>query len=138
MNRRQRREELRGRKRDNETNRVARASSGVWTGRARSEDPKEEKIPDVPGFTCPPEEKEFQEKVDRNSWHDREEFDSFIAKIKQLSLEDNNDWCWAYNSECKYVDIRIDMRDGGFIVMDRLKRRINLPILEWQYKSVPK
>lgn len=35
-------------------------------------------------------------------------------------------WCWPRNADCKYVDIRIDMRDGHFILLDRHLKRISV------------
>lgn len=34
-------------------------------------------------------------------------------------------WTWQANSRCKYLELRIDMRDGGCIVKDREGDRIN-------------
>lgn len=136
MNRRQRRDLNKKRKQSNAVNYSANMSAS-WTT-AGWKPPKEEPEKMVPGVNCPPTEEEFEKKVNANIWHDREEFDTFIAKIKSLSNENDPDrqWCWAYNSECKYLDIRIDMRDGGFILTNRTNKRINLAQLEWQYESV--
>lgn len=111
----------------------------VWTAfnGPVKEEPKEES---VPGINCPPINEEFTKKIQSNVWHDREEFDSVVNTLKELSDENNEDnhWSWARNTECKYIDIRIDMRDGGFIFMDRTGQRINLDQLKWQYKSLEK
>lgn len=111
-------------------------ASQTWVAgpyRKPKPEPEEKK---VPGVNCRPEDPEFRAKVERNSWHDRTELDEFINTIKTQSVEDSYDWSWAYNHACKYVDIRVDMRDGGFIVMDREGRRIDLATLKWQYKSL--
>jgi len=33
-------------------------------------------------------------------------------------------WSWTENTACKYVELRIDMRDGGCIIRDRNGNRI--------------
>jgi hypothetical protein len=58
-----------------------------------------------------------------------------MAKIIELSNEDSNDWTWAMNSKCKYLNLRIDMRDGGHVIMDREGNRISLEDVEYQYTS---
>lgn len=88
---------------------------------------------------------EYEAKIAANKWHDREEFDAFFATIKRLSeptkwgekgdyAPGSNRWSWARNTSCKYVELRIDMRDGGFVLTNR-EGRISLPMLEWQYRS---
>ena len=34
-------------------------------------------------------------------------------------------WHWCENFECKYIELRIDMRDGGCLIKDRNGNRIN-------------
>lgn len=137
MNRSQRRALAKKRRRENQLNRAANLST-EWRlgGRSYPRPPKE---PQVPGLNCPPVDEEYAARVDRNHWHDRPELQTFIAKILELSgnetLSDSS-WSWARNSACKYVDIRIDMRDGGFILVNRHGQRINLAQLEWQYQSI--
>lgn len=115
---------------------------------------EEDKIPQIPGVNCPPVDLEFQDKVERNSWHEPEEFDEVIATIKQLTKprpwdgnfikplnteeekDEENRWSWAYNHNCKYINLRIDMRDGGFTLSNDEDGRINLERLKWQYKSL--
>lgn len=116
---------------------------------------EEAKIPKIPGVNIPPVDPEFEAKVARNSWHEPEELDEVIATIKQLSKErpwgrplikpigepepedaEENRWSWAYNHNCKYINIRIDMRDGGFTLSNDTDGRINLERLKWQYKSL--
>jgi len=91
------------------------------------------------------ESKEFKEKVSSNTWH--KNFDEVVVFIKQATNEepyesDGNtlkpgcvDWRWARNMECKYISLRIDMRDGGFILCDKSGNRISLDRLKWQYRS---
>jgi hypothetical protein len=61
----------------------------------------------------------------RNKWHDIDFLETIIETIR------NPKWCWAYNWECKYLDVRIDMRDGGCIVKAKGKR-ITPDGLKWQ------
>lgn len=86
---------------------------------------------------------EFQAMLDKNQWHDPSEIDKFVAVIKELSDEkkwteqgekfpDAKYWSWARNHECKYVNLRFDMRDGGFVLRND-DERISLEQLQWQY-----
>lgn len=102
--------------------------------------------PQVPGVNCRPLDPNHDELVKANMWNDRDKFKEWTDTITQLSNEepfeeDGNtlkpgcvNWSWSRNWDCKYVDIRIDMRDGGFIVMDQEGRRISLDQLKWQYQ----
>jgi hypothetical protein len=116
---------------------------------------KKQKEPDqIPGIDCPPEIPAFTEMVKRNSWHDRSEVDKFVEVIKELSKPDKFDgpmfrsldepdpdegkpmpWSWARNWNCKYVELRFDMRDGGFVLRDDKGHRICLEQLMWQWRS---
>jgi len=89
--------------------------------------------------------KDFQEKVSRNVWETN--FDEVIEFIKKASdtkpwMPDGNtlkpgaiSWSWARNHQCKYVGLRIDMRDGGFVILNRDGQRISFEQLKWQYRS---
>lgn len=86
------------------------------------------------GINCPPEFPEFTHKVRHNVWHDRSEFDLFVNTIKELSDDtEGNHWSWSRNWNCKYLNLRIDMRDGGFCLMNDKNKRINVEQLKWQY-----
>lgn len=85
---------------------------------------------------------EFKAMLDGNVWHGRSEIDEFVRAIKELSEEpkwtpdgeyapDSNRWSWAKNHACKYVELRFDMRDGGFVLRCD-KGRISLDQLRWQ------
>lgn len=103
--------------------------------------------PEIPGVTVPPQDETFNTMVEHNRWHDRSELDGVVETVKMLSHEepyeaDGNTlkpgctgWSWARNWDCKYVNIRIDMRDGGFILTNDKGERINLEQLKWQYRS---
>jgi hypothetical protein len=69
-------------------------------------------------------EKEYQAKIEANSWHKPEELQGLVDLIKSLTREGKT-WSWIKNGECKYIDIRIDMRDGGFVLKNREGRRIS-------------
>lgn len=43
-------------------------------------------------------------------------------------------WCWVANSRCKYISIRIDMRDGKYLLMDRDGEEITVDELRHQDK----
>ena len=76
----------------------------------------------------------YEEKIDRNSWEDFV-FDDIIPTVKEvLEKVKNREWTWTRNWDSKYIDIRIDMRDGGAILCNRAGR-ISLDQLKYQYKS---
>jgi len=41
-------------------------------------------------------------------------------------------WCWSRNSRCKYIELRIDMRDGHCQIRDRNGNLIDLVALQRQ------
>ena len=103
---------------------------------------KEQKIP---GLDIPPVPEYHTEMVNKNKWFDIEQLQPWIDTIKTLAVDDPYEadgntlkpgctgWSWSKNLGCKYVDIRIDMRDGGFVVLNREGERICLEQLKWQY-----
>lgn len=107
---------------------------------------KEKPYVPVPGDDYYVETPEVQAKIDSNSWD--ENFDEVVAFIKQAAKETEDkyepygntlkpgciDWSWARNMDCKYVNIRIDMRDGGFVLVNQKGERISLDALKWQYR----
>lgn len=76
--------------------------------------------------------KEFEEMVKANEWHT--DLNETIDTTKSL-LSSWPDWSWYKNQRCKYIDIRIDMRNGGHTIRDRNGERISLDQLKWQYKA---
>lgn len=82
-------------------------------------------------------DKELEERKKQNIWDTNlEEVFNFLKKATSGSYHDHNrEWTLVRNSSCKYIDIRIDMRDGGFILKDREGNRISLEQLMYQYKS---
>lgn len=139
MNRQQKRLLEKKRRKSNmgeSSEKVSFTSDGTqWTLDKYSKPIDEPQEPQIPGVNVRPIFPEFEKQVNCNRWHDREEFNEVIETIKKLSVEDDYSWSWAKNWDCKYVDIRIDMRDGGFVLTDREGKRINLEQLKWQYKS---
>jgi len=76
-------------------------------------------------------------KQKENIWDTNlEEVISFIKKATEGGMFSlNKSWGWIYNSRCKYISLRIDMRDGKFILLDKDDKRISLEQLQYQYKS---
>lgn len=74
----------------------------------------------------------YAERIKENLWD--ENFQEVTDFIKEASAERMEGWQWIKNSRCKYVQLRIDMRDGGFIIQDRHGKRISLDQLKYQYK----
>jgi len=56
------------------------------------------------------EAKTVEQKDYHNVW---DHVDSFI-KVYNLMKKDK--WSWLWNSKCKYIELRIDMRDGSCII----------------------
>lgn len=50
-----------------------------------------------------------------------ENLDDLVASVKS-KLEGK--WSWTGNMRCKYVSIRVDMRDGKAILLDKDGKRI--------------
>jgi hypothetical protein len=57
-----------------------------------------------------------------------------IAVLKRIK-EDK--WVWYKNARCKYIDVRIDMRDGGCLIKDGNGTRINPSDLAHQHGEQP-
>jgi len=70
-----------------------------------------------------------EEKSAMNIWDSVDSFYPIYQKMK------NREWVWFKNMNCKYIDLRIDMRDGGCILHDRSGNRISFEQLAWQYSS---
>ena len=67
-----------------------------------------------------------KEKDDYNIWDHLDDF------LKVYEMSKKGEWHWFKNWECKYVDLRIDMRDGGCLISASGKR-IGPDALAWQY-----
>lgn len=95
--------------------------------------PKKEKEPErIPGKDFYAEAPEYQEKIDNNRW-DRN-FNEVVETIKELVKKDS-EWSWTKNWDCKCVNIRIDMRDGGFVLVDQHGKRVSLDAIKWQWSD---
>ena len=73
----------------------------------------------------------IQEKIATNTW---DSIDDFIAVLSAMR---DGKWNWYANTRCKYVDLRVDMRDGGCIISDREGNRIDAKQLAYQHGDVP-
>ena len=76
---------------------------------------------------------EFKAMVEGNVWH--EDLTETIASLVGL-IKSWPKWSWVNNPRhVKYVTITIDMRDGGFVILDDEKQRISLEQVKWQYSN---
>ena len=64
-----------------------------------------------------------------NLWDQLEDFLVVYNKMKA------KEWVWFKSMDCKYVDLRIDMRDGGCIIKNIDGVRISPEQLAWQYSK---
>ena len=71
----------------------------------------------------------LERKKEANIWDNIEDF------LKVLKMMREKKWSWINNSPCKYVNLRVDMRDGGCIIMNREGERISPQELEYQWKK---
>ena len=62
----------------------------------------------------------------RNKWHS---FDDIVPTLKAARA---GSWQWFLNMDCKYIEVRIDMRDLGCILMNRNRERISPAMLARQ------
>ncbi len=80
-------------------------------------------------------------RIEANVWEGN--FDEVIATIKELTRGDRfdekgewrpdaNKWSWIFNTQCKYIGLRIDMRDGHFVLTNRNGERITVDQLKYQ------
>ena len=72
------------------------------------------------------------------------EFVQYVVNMNWRSLpkdvteaQANAAWSWARNSRCKYIGIRIDMRDGHCMITDRDGKAITWEQLEYQLDQHP-
>ncbi|HRT59261.1 MAG TPA: hypothetical protein P5038_21750 [Candidatus Paceibacterota bacterium] len=61
----------------------------------------------------------LKQKQAANVW---DHVDDALAVIE---LARTGRWVWMENPACKYIELRIDMRDGGCLIKDREGNRIN-------------
>lgn len=72
---------------------------------------------------------DFEAKVENNIWDNN--LDEVIDFIKEATKPDTK-WQWTRNMRCKYIEIRIDMRDGGLVLIDSNGIRISLDMIKNQ------
>ena len=56
--------------------------------------------------------------------------------IEVVEKAKNRKWNWGFNSRCKYINIRIDMRDGHCLLFDRDDNPITLDDLNYQCSTI--
>lgn len=61
-----------------------------------------------------------------NEWHSIQDIDELISIIKQCATCPDFTWSWSRDFSLKYISVKIDMRDGGFLILDREGTRIDL------------
>lgn len=66
-----------------------------------------------------PVDPDIAKKSASNTWN---HFGEILPTLKKIS---RGEWFWGNNSRCKYVEIRLDTRDGGCILYDRDRVRIS-------------
>lgn len=76
----------------------------------------------------------LREKIERNVWDSVDDVMAVIRRAR-LPMGDKNRWAWHRNQNCKYIEVRIDMRDGGCIIKNGDGQRISLSQLGWQYSE---
>lgn len=59
------------------------------------------------------------EKMISNTW---DHFGDILPTLKAIS---RGEWYWGANQRCKYIEIRIDTRDGGCLLFDSQRLRIS-------------
>ncbi|MGX5662196.1 hypothetical protein [Diaphorobacter nitroreducens] len=72
----------------------------------------------APAAVAVPSE-DVRKKIETNTW---DHFGDILPTLKAIS---RGEWYWGANSRCKYIEIRLDTRDGGCILYDRDRVRIS-------------
>jgi len=67
-----------------------------------------------------PVEKKDKKNKGNHRWVDVNEVVNVVNKAK------NDEWNWTKNIRCKYINVRIDMRDGACLVFDNDKKPITV------------
>lgn len=71
------------------------------------------------GAIEPPMKQTLAQKVASNTW---DNLDDVIRIVRRMRA---GTWAWMYNPDCKYLDLRVDMRDGGCLIRNRHGVRID-------------
>jgi hypothetical protein len=69
----------------------------------------------------------LEEKIKKNMWDSIDDF------LDVLTMAREGKWRWAMNPKFKYVNIRVDMRDGGCLILDDNDKRVDPKDLLFQY-----
>lgn len=77
----------------------------------------------------------LKKKIEANIWDDIQRDFLPVLQRALLPYGDPHKWVWSRNTDCKYVELRVDMRDGGCIICDRHGNRISPEQLQWQYSE---
>lgn len=76
------------------------------------------------------------DKIKNNEWETN--LDEIVSLIKDFTKESLLDRVHIISSNCNYVSLRFDMRDGAFIILDRGGKRIEFEelkkVLEAKYE----
>ena len=62
-----------------------------------------------------------------NHWH--RDIRAFLDALASPNF------CWVDNSRFKYVNIRLDTRNGNFLIYDENKKRVDIEQVLWQYSA---
>jgi hypothetical protein len=87
----------------------------------------EDLVPDK--IDLPEADERLKKKEKENVW---DNINDFLTVLRAIP---NHEWGWAFNPNCKYVELRVDMRDGGCIIRNRFGQRIDPEHLRYQYVS---
>lgn len=68
-----------------------------------------------------------------NSWDKLQDVGQAVADTVNLAVK--QEWSWIRNWNCKYVSIRIDMRSGHCVLVDKDGSRISIEQLKYQYNG---
>jgi hypothetical protein len=71
-------------------------------------------------------EMNLNDKIANNVW------DHVADVMPTLKAASKGEWTWFNNWPCKYIELRIDMRDGGCLIRDREGNRIDPETLRHQ------
>ena len=69
------------------------------------------------------------------SWEKAERIEQvldIVKKVQTVGLPRQDRWSWIKNPSCKYIEVRFDMRDGDFVLLNRALQRISIEELRKQ------
>lgn len=77
----------------------------------------------------PEDDARLQAKIANNQW---DHINDFIPVFRAAMA---GRWSWFENMDCKYVELWIDMRDGGCLIKNRRRERISPAKLAYQFSA---